>query len=171
MMTSIDTFGDFFEVTFNTILNTTRKAYYKSKDIHRTVSIYVDYVDTTDFDLEEEDKKFLIKQGVIGALTYLEELVERKKAGTLSPDFDEIVIERSAPLEIVNIGGISLLEKGEEKKKDGETAGEGSRAPRPDSIDPNLEHPPIQKFTVTEGPALSPTDTMAYIAEKFDDGV
>ena len=29
MMTSIETFGDFFEVTFNTILNTTRKAYYK----------------------------------------------------------------------------------------------------------------------------------------------
>ena len=70
---------------------------------------------------------YLFQQGVIGALTYLEELVERKKAQSLSPEFDEIVIERTVPHDIVDIGGVCLIEQPEDgAEKPEETAATGS---------------------------------------------
>ncbi|XP_035662131.1 uncharacterized protein LOC118406311 [Branchiostoma floridae] len=48
-----------------------KRAYSKDQDVKRCIGVDSDYVNTTDFDLEDEDKLFLFKQGAIGARAFL----------------------------------------------------------------------------------------------------
>ncbi|XP_078571605.1 uncharacterized protein LOC144859186 [Branchiostoma floridae x Branchiostoma japonicum] len=48
-----------------------KKVYHKVDDMERTIGVDSDYVKTTDFQLEDDDKMFLFKRGATGARAFL----------------------------------------------------------------------------------------------------
>ncbi|CAH1233178.1 Hypp626 [Branchiostoma lanceolatum] len=49
----------------------------KKEDVGRCITIDVDYVGTLDFNLEPEDQTFLMRQGALATLAFLEDYVKR----------------------------------------------------------------------------------------------
>ncbi|VDI28110.1 Hypothetical predicted protein [Mytilus galloprovincialis] len=55
----------------------TRRIHFKDKDVDRTVGINTWYINTTDFDIKEKDKDFMVDQGERSTLKYLKSYVGR----------------------------------------------------------------------------------------------
>ncbi|VDI46535.1 Hypothetical predicted protein [Mytilus galloprovincialis] len=54
----------------------TRRIHFKNEDVDRTVGINTWYINTTDFDIKEKDKDFMVDQGKRSTLKYLNSCVE-----------------------------------------------------------------------------------------------
>ncbi len=68
----IDDFFDYGKALIHAVLNVQSNQHLHSDDWHRTVYIDTVGVETTDFDISDEKKAALVKQGVIGTETYFD---------------------------------------------------------------------------------------------------
>lgn len=69
----------FLTALFDTMITNTKRAFVEERDKDRTVGINTGYIDTTDFTLEEEDRKFLIRQGWNGTVAFFKEYVQKNR--------------------------------------------------------------------------------------------
>lgn len=67
--------GQFFEGIQESLMTNIKHLFLEPEDVYRTVGINTDYVDTTDFDLEQCDKEFLLMQGRRATISYLKHYV------------------------------------------------------------------------------------------------
>ncbi|XP_019645469.1 PREDICTED: uncharacterized protein LOC109486195 [Branchiostoma belcheri] len=72
---NIENVGDFLFQLQAAQMMISKRLYVEKRDADRTIGVDTDYVDTADFDLEAEDKLFLIEQGRRGARAFLREFV------------------------------------------------------------------------------------------------
>ncbi|CAC5393490.1 unnamed protein product [Mytilus coruscus] len=71
----IDGFFSFLSTIFNALLTNGSRIFSQSSDIKRTIGISTWYIKTNDFDLEDEDKNFLMDQGKRSTLKYLQHFI------------------------------------------------------------------------------------------------
>ncbi|XP_063421295.1 uncharacterized protein LOC134706357 isoform X1 [Mytilus trossulus] len=82
----IDGFFSFLGTIFNALSTNAGRKFTQSSDINRTIGISSWYIKTTNFDLEDEDKNFLINQGRKSTLKYLQHFVRDNKLEKVSED-------------------------------------------------------------------------------------
>ncbi|RDD41320.1 Uncharacterized protein TrispH2_006474 [Trichoplax sp. H2] len=75
----IENLGDFIHSLQQTLSVNIKKMTVKPEDVERTIGINTDYIETTDWKMEFEDKRFLINCGVNGALSFLLEFIDKNK--------------------------------------------------------------------------------------------
>nr|XP_034309105.1 uncharacterized protein LOC105339290 [Crassostrea gigas] len=103
--TDINDIVEYFDTLQNTLLTNIKWAFITDEDLDRTVGINTCYVGTSDFELEEADKDYVISQGYKSTMTFLRYFVaklEMSKASETCPKQDDIkddVIEEKGDLE------------------------------------------------------------------------
>ncbi|XP_078656598.1 uncharacterized protein LOC144902844 isoform X1 [Branchiostoma floridae x Branchiostoma belcheri] len=76
---NIENVGDFLFQLQAAQMMISKRLYVEKRDADRTIGVDTDYVDTADFDLEAEDKLFLIEQGKRGCRAFLKNYVKKFK--------------------------------------------------------------------------------------------
>lgn len=76
----IKTFAQFLMSLKTSVEINMKRNYVQDKDIERTIGIDTDYIESTDFDVEQVDKEFLIESGRRATIAYLQ-YYQRKKEG------------------------------------------------------------------------------------------
>ncbi|XP_078574222.1 uncharacterized protein LOC144860736 isoform X1 [Branchiostoma floridae x Branchiostoma japonicum] len=76
---NIENVGDFLFQLQAAQMMISKRLYVEKRDADRTIGVDTDYVDTADFDLEAEDKLFLIEQGKRGCRAFLKNFVKKFK--------------------------------------------------------------------------------------------
>lgn len=103
--TDINDIVEYFDTLQNTLLTNIKWAFITDEDLDRTVGINTCYVGTSDFELEEADKDYVISQGYKSTMTFLRYFaakLEMSKASERCPKQDNIkddVIEEKDDLE------------------------------------------------------------------------
>lgn len=77
-MRDVHSFGEFLSAVIDTLEINVKQVYMKTSDADRTIGINTDYIQTTDFRMEVEDKEFLVRQGAIACLHFLKDYTERE---------------------------------------------------------------------------------------------
>lgn len=65
--------GEFIQTLQTALSVNVKRVYVEKKDVERTIGIDTDYIETNDFNLETEDKKFLIESGKRATKAFLRE--------------------------------------------------------------------------------------------------
>ncbi|GAB1601047.1 hypothetical protein Ahia01_000382900, partial [Argonauta hians] len=73
---SIDNLNSYLGALTETMLTNTKRSFVEDRDKHRTVGINTGYIDTTDFTMEDEDKRFLMTQGWNSTVAFFREYVK-----------------------------------------------------------------------------------------------
>ncbi|XP_070566140.1 uncharacterized protein [Ptychodera flava] len=74
---NINGLAEFLDMLKETILINLKRLYITHRDIDRTVAVDVDYLSALDFDMEEDDKVFAVKQGAVAAKRFLKHYVTK----------------------------------------------------------------------------------------------
>ncbi|XP_065839909.1 uncharacterized protein [Oscarella lobularis] len=74
----ISGFMDFVSTMHETLSINVKKLFVTPKDLERTVGIDTDYIETTDWNLEEEDRMFLIEAGMRATRSFLREHLSKR---------------------------------------------------------------------------------------------
>ncbi|XP_076094797.1 uncharacterized protein LOC143065235 isoform X2 [Mytilus galloprovincialis] len=82
----VDGFFSFLGTIFNALTTHAGRKFTQSSDINRTIGISSWYIKTTNFDMEDEDKNFLINQGRKSTLRYLQHFVRDNNLEKVSED-------------------------------------------------------------------------------------
>lgn len=65
--------GEFIQTLQTALSVNVKRVYVEKKDVERTIGIDTDYIETNDFNLESEDKKFLVESGKRATKAFLRE--------------------------------------------------------------------------------------------------
>ncbi|XP_046846665.1 uncharacterized protein LOC124440335 isoform X2 [Xenia sp. Carnegie-2017] len=71
---------DFLQTLQTALQVNAKRVFVEKRDVYRSIGIDTDYVEANDFNLENEDKVFLIESGRIAARAYLHEYIKRQNA-------------------------------------------------------------------------------------------
>ncbi|XP_038078143.1 uncharacterized protein LOC119745681 [Patiria miniata] len=73
--------GSYFRTILNSLLLNMKRVYIKDKEdvVQRTIGINTSYLDTLDFDMEEQDQIYMVQQGKLGCIAFLRELIAKEK--------------------------------------------------------------------------------------------
>ncbi|XP_072015107.1 uncharacterized protein [Amphiura filiformis] len=82
----INSVGDYFNAIMDSLMINIKRLVVNGDDLDRTVGINTKYLDTLDFDLESQDKLFLVEQGKLGCIAFLRYYIETKKPQKKSLD-------------------------------------------------------------------------------------
>jgi len=72
--------GEFIQTLQTALSVNVKRVYVEKKDVTRTIGIDTDYIETTDFSLELEDKLFLIESGTRATVAFLQEFILAHKS-------------------------------------------------------------------------------------------
>ncbi|XP_033752157.1 uncharacterized protein LOC117335970 [Pecten maximus] len=75
----IDSMTSFFSTCLNAVFLNANRIFMEGDDLDRTIGIYTGYVGSNDYDLEEKDIDFLLRQGRQSTLAYLKHFVEKRE--------------------------------------------------------------------------------------------
>ncbi|XP_048754204.1 uncharacterized protein LOC125665551 isoform X4 [Ostrea edulis] len=80
---------EFFDTLQNALLTNVKRAFVNDQDLDRTVGINTGHVGTSDFVLEEDDRKFAVSQGYKSTLTFLKYFAAKEELARMDTSIKE----------------------------------------------------------------------------------
>ncbi|XP_038077329.1 uncharacterized protein LOC119745177 [Patiria miniata] len=71
--------GSYFSSILDTLLLNMKRVFVQGSDVHRTIGINTGYLDTLDFNMEEQDQSYMVQQGKVGCIAFLRERIAENK--------------------------------------------------------------------------------------------
>ncbi|XP_065053655.1 uncharacterized protein LOC135682618 isoform X2 [Rhopilema esculentum] len=99
---------DFISTLQDALSINVKRNYVDDRDIERTIGIDTDYIETQDYELEAEDKEFLIETGARATRAFLRDFAKkhpecrRRRSAMLSKQFFDSAFEGSTENEVIN---------------------------------------------------------------------
>ncbi|XP_022095709.1 uncharacterized protein LOC110981955 isoform X3 [Acanthaster planci] len=116
----IKSMTEFFSTLMECLLLNMKRVFIQDNDLFRTVGIDCRYLDAMDFNMDTDDKRFLIEQGKLGCMAYLREFVDKFKP---PPRRKKLMSQDSKKLDPVTLKVTRLLNS--------ESDAEGLASPMP----------------------------------------